>query len=87
MLVLSRKKNEKIIVGNGDVVITVVGICGNRVRIGIDAPSDVGVHREEVYVTIRDKETGKLRYTPTEDPKKGASNKPADSVPAGKVKN
>ncbi len=51
MLVLSRKKNESIIINN-DIVITVVEIRGDKVRLGIVAPKDVPVHREEVYEAI-----------------------------------
>jgi carbon storage regulator len=51
MLVLSRKKNESIVINN-DIVITVVEIRGDKVRLGIVAPKDVPVHREEVYVAI-----------------------------------
>ena len=48
MLVLSRRLNEKIVI-NGDVWITVVGIQGNQVRIGIEAPDSVGIFRQELY--------------------------------------
>jgi carbon storage regulator len=51
MLVLSRKKNESIVINN-DIVITVVEIRGDKVRLGIVAPKDVPVHREEVYEAI-----------------------------------
>lgn len=51
MLVLSRKKNESIIIA-GDIVITVVEVRGDKVRLGIEAPKDVPVHREEVYEAI-----------------------------------
>jgi carbon storage regulator len=51
MLVLSRKKNETIVINN-DIVITVVEIRGDKVRLGIVAPKDVPVHREEVYEAI-----------------------------------
>jgi carbon storage regulator len=51
MLVLSRKKNESIVINN-DVVITVVEIRGDKVRLGIVAPKDVPVHRQEVYEAI-----------------------------------
>jgi len=47
MLILTRKTNEKIMIGS-DVVVTVLGSQGNQVRIGIDAPENVAVHREEV---------------------------------------
>jgi carbon storage regulator len=51
MLVLSRKKNESIVIAN-DIVITVVEIRGDKVRLGIVAPKDVPVHREEVWHAI-----------------------------------
>ena len=51
MLVLSRKKNESIIV-NDNIVITVVDVRGDKVRIGIEAPRDVSVHRQEVLEAI-----------------------------------
>lgn len=47
MLILSRKKNEKIVIGD-NIEITVVDVRYDRVRLGIDAPKDVPVHREEV---------------------------------------
>lgn len=54
MLVLSRKKNESIVINN-DIVITVVEVRGDKVRLGIVAPKDVPVHREEVYEAIHGK--------------------------------
>jgi carbon storage regulator len=52
MLVLSRRIGEQIIMPEQDVVVTVVAIHGNRVRIGITAPSHVPVYREELYRTV-----------------------------------
>ena len=52
MLILSRKVNETIII-NDNIVITVVDIRGDKVRLGIDAPKDIPVHRQEVYDAIR----------------------------------
>ena len=52
MLVLSRKKNESIVINN-DITIVVVGICGDRVRLGVQAPKEVPVHRREVYDAIK----------------------------------
>lgn len=56
MLVLSRKKDEKIVIGD-NISIMVVEIRGDKVRLGIDAPRDVSVHRREVYEAIKRKET------------------------------
>ena len=52
MLVLSRKKNESIMIRD-DIVITVVDIRGDKVRLGIEAPKEVAVHRREVYDAIK----------------------------------
>ena len=52
MLVLSRKKNESIVINN-DITVTVVEIRGDKVRLGIEAPKDVTVHRREVYEAIQ----------------------------------
>jgi carbon storage regulator len=51
MLVLSRKKNESIVIDN-NIVVTIVEIRGDKVRLGIVAPKDVPVHRQEVYDAI-----------------------------------
>ena len=52
MLVLSRKKGETIIIRD-NIVVTVVEVRGDKVRLGIDAPKDVPVHRREVYEAIK----------------------------------
>ena len=52
MLVLSRKKNESIVI-NDDITIVVVEIRGDKVRLGIEAPKEVPVHRREVYDAIK----------------------------------
>lgn len=52
MLVLSRKKNEQIVIGEGLITITIVEIRGDKVRVGITAPPDVKVHRKEVQDRI-----------------------------------
>ncbi len=56
MLVLSRRKTESIMVGE-DVEITVVGVYGNKIRLGITAPKSVPVHRKEVFDAIHNKQT------------------------------
>jgi len=52
MLVLSRKKNESIVI-NDDITIVVVEIRGDKVRLGVEAPKEVPVHRREVYEAIK----------------------------------
>lgn len=58
MLVLSRKKNESIVINN-NVTIVVVEIRGDKVRLGIEAPKEVPVHRKEVLEAIRREESQK----------------------------
>ncbi len=52
MLVLSRKMNERIVIAGGEIVLTIVAIRGDKVRIGIEAPQDISVHRGEVQDAI-----------------------------------
>ena len=55
MLVLSRKKNESIVI-NDSITLVIVEIRGDKVRLGIDAPKDVSVHRKEIYDAIKNSE-------------------------------
>lgn len=52
MLVLSRQHHEEIVIGDGIVVVSVVGIRGDKVRLGIEAPRSMPVHRREIYDAI-----------------------------------
>jgi carbon storage regulator len=63
MLILTRRVGEKLIIGE-DVTVTILSLKGNQIRIGIDAPRSVKVHREEVYERIR-KERETLSVVPT----------------------
>jgi len=51
MLILTRRVGETVIIGN-DVTVTVLGVKGNQVRLGVNAPKEVSVHREEVFERI-----------------------------------
>ncbi|MBT8102717.1 MAG: carbon storage regulator CsrA [Gammaproteobacteria bacterium] len=52
MLILTRRAGETVMIGS-DITITVLGVKGNQVRLGINAPKDVAVHREEIYERIQ----------------------------------
>ena len=66
MLVLSRKKNEKIVIDE-NIIITIVEVRGDKVRLGIEAPRDVPIHRSEVYDAIQNEQNS------TSETKNGAS--------------
>ena len=80
MLVLSRQRDESIIIGN-NVQITIVDIRGDKVRLGIEAPAEISVHRKEVYDAIQ-RENRRAAGITTEDlpsgpaPKRGPRPRP-----------
>ena len=63
MLVLSRKKNESIVINN-DITIVIVEIRGDKVRLGVEAPKEIPVHRREVYDDLVDDLKKKPGYKP-----------------------
>ncbi len=65
MLVLSRHRDESIIIGD-DIVVTIVDIRGDKVRLGINAPTDVPVHRQEVYEAIQRENRKAAQVRPSE---------------------
>lgn len=66
MLVLSRKKNESIVI-NDEITIVVVEIRGDKVRLGVEAPREVPVHRREVYEAIQRSQNGEAKIETTEN--------------------
>ena len=66
MLILTSRIGETLMVGD-DVTITVLGVKGNQVRIGVNAPKDVAVHREEIYERIQSEKAGNDTENETSD--------------------
>jgi carbon storage regulator len=66
MLILTRRAGETVMIGS-DVTITVLGVKGNQVRIGINAPKDVAVHREEIYERIQSEQSAGGADQPKEE--------------------
>jgi carbon storage regulator len=73
MLILTRRVGETVMIGN-DVTVTVLGVKGNQVRVGVNAPRDVAVHREEIFERIKREEQdggGTTSARPVAAPTKG----------------
>ena len=66
MLILTRRVGETLMVGD-NVTVTVLGVKGNQVRIGVNAPKDVAVHREEIYERIQREKDGEKDSAETQD--------------------
>ena len=79
MLVLSRHRDESIMIGD-DIVITVVDLRGDKVRLGIDAPKEIPVHRQEVYDAIQRENRKASQLTPTDTQRLGDT--PSAPAPA-----
>ena len=75
MLILTRRVGETIVIGD-DVIVTVLGIKGNQVRIGINAPKTVTVHREEIYQRIQQEKGGPVATKEAAAPVTAAPTQP-----------
>ena len=82
MLVLSRKKDESIVINN-DITIVVVEIRGDKVRLGVEAPKEVPVHRREVYEAIVRGESGEPSSRGSQSVPSADGARAVDTTPAG----
>ena len=77
MLILTRRVGESVVIGE-DVTVTVLGVKGNQVRIGINAPKHVAVHREEIFERIKNGRGAGDGAAPADDP----NTVPRETLPA-----
>ena len=77
MLILTRRVGESVVIGE-DVTVTVLGVKGNQVRIGINAPKHVAVHREEIFERIKNGRGSGDSATPSDEP----NAVPRETLPA-----
>ena len=80
MLVLSRQRDESIMIGD-NVVVTIVDIRGDKVRLGIEAPSEIPVHRQEVYEAIQRENLRASQLDPKEVRAVPRSGRPSGGAP------
>ena len=66
MLILTRKIGEAVKIGD-DIEVSIIGVKGNQVRLGINAPNDVAVHREEIYERIKQDSQSAVNPKPSEE--------------------
>jgi carbon storage regulator len=85
MLVLSRQRDESIMIGD-NIVVTIVDIRGDKVRLGINAPTEIPVHRQEVYDAIQRENLRSARLDPKDAQAvgKGAAKEPAPNPNAAR---
>ena len=76
MLILTRRTNETLMIGD-DIKITVLNVKGNQVRIGIDAPNNIAVHREEIYERIQNEQEGNKKVNKYKERYEKAIKKPS----------
>jgi carbon storage regulator len=77
MLILTRRVGESVVIGE-DVTVTVLGVKGNQVRIGINAPKNVSVHREEIFERIKSGRGNDGGNSPADD----QNSAPRETLPA-----
>ena len=85
MLILTRRPGERVVIGE-DILVTVMGVSGHTVRLGIEAPRGVSIYREEIWLAVKEENRAAAAASPEQIPAEPSSRPAADAAGEGAAK-